>query len=132
MPKIFRGIAVPPFSDNPEEFADLGVEVEQAGFDGYFLWDHMVFSNSGEGPPILDPWLILAVVAARTIAAIVMFATSATVRKTFTALRSSTLSRGDLLLIGLAPIIVAQLRYCEQGALERRFRPRDRSQAIPR
>jgi alkanesulfonate monooxygenase SsuD/methylene tetrahydromethanopterin reductase-like flavin-dependent oxidoreductase (luciferase family) len=66
MPKILRGIAVPPFSDNPEDFADLGVEVEQAGFDGYFLWDHMVFSNSGEGPPILDPWLILAVVATRT------------------------------------------------------------------
>ncbi|HXS65313.1 MAG TPA: LLM class flavin-dependent oxidoreductase [Streptosporangiaceae bacterium] len=66
MPKILRGIAVPPFSDNPEDFADLGVEVEQAGFDGYFLWDHMVFSNSGDGPPILDPWLILAVVATRT------------------------------------------------------------------
>jgi alkanesulfonate monooxygenase SsuD/methylene tetrahydromethanopterin reductase-like flavin-dependent oxidoreductase (luciferase family) len=66
MEKILRGIAVPPFSDNPEEFADFGVEVEQAGFDGYFLWDHMVFSNSAEGPPTLDPWLILAVVAART------------------------------------------------------------------
>jgi alkanesulfonate monooxygenase SsuD/methylene tetrahydromethanopterin reductase-like flavin-dependent oxidoreductase (luciferase family) len=66
MPKILRGIAVPPFSDNPQEFADFGVEVERAGFDGYFLWDHMVFSNSGDGPPILDPWLILALVAART------------------------------------------------------------------
>lgn len=66
MSKILRGIAVPPFSDNPAEFADLGVEVERAGFDGYFLWDHMVFTNSGDGPPILDPWLILALVAART------------------------------------------------------------------
>src|SRR6266446_6782429 len=64
--RILRGIAVPPFSDNPQEFAYLGIEVEQAGFDGYFLWDHMVFSNSGDGPPILDPWLILAVVAAST------------------------------------------------------------------
>jgi alkanesulfonate monooxygenase SsuD/methylene tetrahydromethanopterin reductase-like flavin-dependent oxidoreductase (luciferase family) len=64
--KILRGIAVPPFSANPQEFVDLGVEVEQAGFDGYFLWDHMVFSNSGDGPPILDPWLILAVVATST------------------------------------------------------------------
>ena len=45
---------MPPFSDNPEEFADLGVEVEQAGFDGYFLWDHIVFTNSSEGPPILE------------------------------------------------------------------------------
>ncbi len=66
MSKILRGIAVPPFSDNPQEFADFGVEVEQAGFDGYFLWDHMVFSDSGDGTPILDPWLILAIVAART------------------------------------------------------------------
>jgi alkanesulfonate monooxygenase SsuD/methylene tetrahydromethanopterin reductase-like flavin-dependent oxidoreductase (luciferase family) len=66
MKTILRGIAVPPFSDNPAEFADFGVEVERAGFDGYFLWDHMVFSNSGDGPPILDPWLILALVAAST------------------------------------------------------------------
>lgn len=66
MKRLFRGIAVPPFSDNPHEFADLGVAAERAGFDGYFLWDHMVFTNSGDGPPILDPWLILALVAART------------------------------------------------------------------
>ena len=39
---------------------------EAAGFDGFFLWDHIVFSDSGEGPPIIDPWLVLAVVAART------------------------------------------------------------------
>ena len=39
---------------------------EAAGFDGFFLRDHIVFSDSGEGPPIIDPWLVLAVVAART------------------------------------------------------------------
>jgi alkanesulfonate monooxygenase SsuD/methylene tetrahydromethanopterin reductase-like flavin-dependent oxidoreductase (luciferase family) len=66
MAMLRRGIAVPCFADDPAELADLGVEAERAGFDGFFLWDHIVFSNSGEGPPIVDPWLVLAVVAART------------------------------------------------------------------
>jgi len=66
MAMLRRGIAVPCFADDPAELADLGVEAERAGFDGFFLWDHIVFSNGGEGPPIVDPWLVLAVVAART------------------------------------------------------------------
>src|SRR5258708_34916444 len=66
MRKLRRGIAVPCFGDDPAGCADLGVAVEEAGFDGYFLWDHMVWSDTGDGPPILDPWLVLAVVAART------------------------------------------------------------------
>jgi hypothetical protein len=41
---------------------ELGVATERAGFDGYFLWDHIVFSNSGDGPPIVDPWLVLSMV----------------------------------------------------------------------
>ena len=61
-----HGIAVPNFGTDPAELIDLGVAAEHAGFDGYFLWDHIVFSNSGDGPPILDPWAVLAVVAART------------------------------------------------------------------
>jgi len=66
MPRINHGIAVPCFGDDTAGLIELGVEVERAGFDAYFLWDHMVFSNSGEGPPIVDPWLVLAVVASRT------------------------------------------------------------------
>jgi alkanesulfonate monooxygenase SsuD/methylene tetrahydromethanopterin reductase-like flavin-dependent oxidoreductase (luciferase family) len=61
-----HGIAVPNFGTDPHDLIELGVAAEQAGFDGYFLWDHIVFSNKGDGPPILDPWLVLAVVAART------------------------------------------------------------------
>jgi alkanesulfonate monooxygenase SsuD/methylene tetrahydromethanopterin reductase-like flavin-dependent oxidoreductase (luciferase family) len=64
--RLRRGIAVPCFADDPAELIELGIEAERAGFDGFFLWDHIVFSNTGEGPPIVDPWLILAVVAART------------------------------------------------------------------
>jgi alkanesulfonate monooxygenase SsuD/methylene tetrahydromethanopterin reductase-like flavin-dependent oxidoreductase (luciferase family) len=63
---LMRGVAVPNFGEGPDGLIDLGVAAEEAGFDGFFLWDHIVFSNTGEGPPIIDPWLVLAVVAART------------------------------------------------------------------
>src|ERR1700741_2535437 len=66
MASLQHGVAVPNFGTDPGPLIDLGVAAEHAGFDGYFLWDHMVFSNAGEGPPILDPWAVLAVVAART------------------------------------------------------------------
>lgn len=61
-----RGLAVPCFADDPADLVRLGVGAERAGLDGYFLWDHLVHSDSGEGPPIVDPWQVLAVVAART------------------------------------------------------------------
>src|SRR5206468_12504080 len=64
--RLLRVVAVPNFGDEPAGLIELGVAAEQAGFDGFFLWDHIVFSNSGDGPPIIDPWLVLAVVAART------------------------------------------------------------------
>ena len=66
MTGILRGIAVPNFGEDPAGLIELGVAAEQAGFDGYFLWDHIVFSDSGDGPPIADPWLVLGVVATRT------------------------------------------------------------------
>ncbi|HEY5358423.1 MAG TPA: LLM class flavin-dependent oxidoreductase [Streptosporangiaceae bacterium] len=66
MTGLQRGIAVPNFAEDPAELIELGVAAEQAGFDGFFLWDHIVFASNGEGPPIADPWLVLAVVAART------------------------------------------------------------------
>ena len=64
--RLLRGVAVPNFGDEPTGLIELGVAAEEAGFDGFFLWDHIVFSNTGDGPPIIDPWTALAVVAART------------------------------------------------------------------
>ena len=61
-----RGLAVPCFADDPADLIRLGTGAEQAGFDGYFLWDHLVHSGGAQGPPIVDPWQVLAVVAART------------------------------------------------------------------
>lgn len=66
MTELLRGIAVPNFAEDPAELIELGVAAEAAGFDGFFLWDHIVFSNTGHGPPIADPWLVLAVIATRT------------------------------------------------------------------
>ena len=39
---------------------------EQGGFDGFFLWDHLVHDDTGDGPPVLDPWPLLAVLASQT------------------------------------------------------------------
>jgi len=64
--RLLRGVAVPNFGEEPAGLIELGVAAEDAGFDGFFLWDHIVFSNRDDGPPIIDPWLVLAVVAART------------------------------------------------------------------
>ena len=61
-----HGIAVPNFRSDPNDLIELGIATEEAGFDGYFLWDHIVFSNRGDGPPVQDPWSVLSVVAAST------------------------------------------------------------------
>lgn len=63
---IKRAVAAPCFADDPMDLVALAVEAEAAGFDGFFLWDHMVFANDGNGPSIVDPWAVLSVIAART------------------------------------------------------------------
>ncbi len=61
-----RGIFVAPF----EELADaaviarLAVRAEEAGFDGFFLWDHVDYR-----PPVsalADPWITMAAIVMRT------------------------------------------------------------------
>jgi alkanesulfonate monooxygenase SsuD/methylene tetrahydromethanopterin reductase-like flavin-dependent oxidoreductase (luciferase family) len=61
-----RGLAVPCFAEDPADLVALGIAAERAGLDGFFLWDHLVHSNTGDGPPIVDPWQVLAVIAAGT------------------------------------------------------------------
>ena len=61
-----RGLAVPPFTADPAEVIGLGLAAEQGGFDGFFLWDHLVHDDRGDGPPVLDPWPLLAVLASQT------------------------------------------------------------------
>jgi alkanesulfonate monooxygenase SsuD/methylene tetrahydromethanopterin reductase-like flavin-dependent oxidoreductase (luciferase family) len=43
-----RGVAIPCFGTDPAALIRLGVAAEAAGFDGFFLWDHIVFWNTSE------------------------------------------------------------------------------------
>jgi alkanesulfonate monooxygenase SsuD/methylene tetrahydromethanopterin reductase-like flavin-dependent oxidoreductase (luciferase family) len=45
--------------------ADLAREAEEAGWDGFFLWDH-VFWKVPQPQPVADTWTLLAAMAART------------------------------------------------------------------
>jgi alkanesulfonate monooxygenase SsuD/methylene tetrahydromethanopterin reductase-like flavin-dependent oxidoreductase (luciferase family) len=61
-----RGIYVAPFDElaDPRIVARLAARAEERGWDGFFLWDHIVWS-----PPVravADPWVTLAAVAAAT------------------------------------------------------------------
>jgi alkanesulfonate monooxygenase SsuD/methylene tetrahydromethanopterin reductase-like flavin-dependent oxidoreductase (luciferase family) len=47
---------------DPAFLVELGTRVEAAGWDGFFLWDHLAV----QPPPLVDPWVALAAVAART------------------------------------------------------------------
>jgi alkanesulfonate monooxygenase SsuD/methylene tetrahydromethanopterin reductase-like flavin-dependent oxidoreductase (luciferase family) len=51
------------FSD-PNLLLDLAIETESAGWDGFFLWDHI--NMPGKAPKLTDPWAVLAAVAVRT------------------------------------------------------------------
>jgi alkanesulfonate monooxygenase SsuD/methylene tetrahydromethanopterin reductase-like flavin-dependent oxidoreductase (luciferase family) len=61
-----RGIFVAPFDElaNARMLADLAVRAERAGWDGFFLWDHVDYR-----PPVsalADPWICMAAIAVAT------------------------------------------------------------------
>jgi len=43
--------------------ADLAREAEDAGWDGFFLWDHL---QAEVGVPVADPWIALTAIALKT------------------------------------------------------------------
>jgi alkanesulfonate monooxygenase SsuD/methylene tetrahydromethanopterin reductase-like flavin-dependent oxidoreductase (luciferase family) len=47
------------------DLVELAVAVEEAGWDGFFLWDHLRFDGA-RNPPVHDPWVLLGAIAART------------------------------------------------------------------
>jgi len=59
-------VNIPPFADfsTPQALAAAAHQAEQAGWDGFFLWDHMLFSP--DYYPIADPWISLAAIAMST------------------------------------------------------------------
>jgi alkanesulfonate monooxygenase SsuD/methylene tetrahydromethanopterin reductase-like flavin-dependent oxidoreductase (luciferase family) len=60
------GITLPPFADfsDPRALAELAHEAETAGWDGFFIWDHIFFDPTFH--PVADPWVALAAVALNT------------------------------------------------------------------
>src|SRR5258706_9804368 len=53
----------PPHAE-PAALVELAVAAERAGWDAFFLWDHMVVDRNGV--EIVDPWVTLGAIAART------------------------------------------------------------------
>jgi alkanesulfonate monooxygenase SsuD/methylene tetrahydromethanopterin reductase-like flavin-dependent oxidoreductase (luciferase family) len=61
-----RAIFVAPFDElaDPRLLAELAAESEAAGWDGFFLWDHIVYSAPTRA--LLDPWVAMAAIAMTT------------------------------------------------------------------
>ena len=65
---MYFGILVPNFGNccgSPRELAELAVEAENSGWDGFFVFDHISYS-SNEHVPLADPWVALAAIAMNT------------------------------------------------------------------
>lgn len=73
---VRTGLTVPIFGPlaEPAVVAGLAGRAERAGWDGFFVWDHVVYRHAPEGPqagrradlPVADPWITLAAIAAAT------------------------------------------------------------------
>ena len=61
-----RGIFVAPFDAlvEPRVLMDLAARTEAAGWDGFFVWDHIRYSAPASA--VADPWVALAAVACAT------------------------------------------------------------------
>jgi alkanesulfonate monooxygenase SsuD/methylene tetrahydromethanopterin reductase-like flavin-dependent oxidoreductase (luciferase family) len=63
------GINIPNFGwfGEIDTLVDIAVEAEDAGWEGFFLWDHMlVFKQEDMVLPFVDPWIALAAIACNT------------------------------------------------------------------
>lgn len=61
------GIYVQNFGEygDPHNLIKLALEAEQAGWDGFFIWDHLLLYRHSD-IPFVDAWIALAAIAART------------------------------------------------------------------
>jgi alkanesulfonate monooxygenase SsuD/methylene tetrahydromethanopterin reductase-like flavin-dependent oxidoreductase (luciferase family) len=61
------GICVPNLGEfaDPRQVAGLARRAEDAGWDGFFVWDHVVFPYGGPNE-VADPWVLLTLVAMAT------------------------------------------------------------------
>lgn len=61
------GLYIPNFGEetSARALAELASEAESAGWDGFFIWDHLLYSTNLR-LPMVDPWVALAAVAMNT------------------------------------------------------------------
>jgi len=62
---VKTGIYLPPFGElaDARRVADLAAAAEQAGWDGFFIWDHMLATPD---LPVAEAWTTLAAIATAT------------------------------------------------------------------
>ena len=56
-----HGMSVPNFSE-PAPLVEIARAADAAGWDGFFLWDHIVVDREAP-PPVSEPWTVLAAAA---------------------------------------------------------------------
>lgn len=61
-----RGLYLAPFDElsDPAVLVELAVDAEERGWDGIFLWDHILYRDPVSA--VADPWVALSAIAART------------------------------------------------------------------
>ena len=64
MLRMRYGLSLPNFAE-PGALLDVAEAAEASGWDGFFLWDHLVIDRASP-PPISEPWTVLAAAAVRT------------------------------------------------------------------
>jgi alkanesulfonate monooxygenase SsuD/methylene tetrahydromethanopterin reductase-like flavin-dependent oxidoreductase (luciferase family) len=63
-----HAVFLPPFGAfaEPAVMVDLAEAAEDGGWDGIFLWDHVVRTHEPHRADVADPWILLAAIAAAT------------------------------------------------------------------
>src|SRR5215218_7971003 len=61
-----RGLHVAPFEElaEPRRVARLAARAEERGWDGFFVWDHIVYSAPTRA--LSDPWVVMSAIACAT------------------------------------------------------------------
>jgi alkanesulfonate monooxygenase SsuD/methylene tetrahydromethanopterin reductase-like flavin-dependent oxidoreductase (luciferase family) len=62
------GVSVPNFGEgiDARAIAALAHDAEEAGWDGFFLWDDLLLEFSSDRMPVVDPWIALSATALST------------------------------------------------------------------